>query len=239
MDIPSVRRETRYGVPEADQVIFNRYYITGYSYYFRQAKWTLEIIDPDDTLERAENYRPDYRVPEMFRADRADYAGSGYQRGHLVASANQRALELQNSETFLLSNMSPQVPGFNQGLWKKLEDAIRTLNEQENILETYVICGPIFYFDQETELIGSEDNNSVTLPIPHAYFKSILTESKTGKLDIWSFILPNEASQRPLKSFFVPTIEIERYAGIFLWNRLQGRSIEKKKKRKRTRMWAF
>ena len=81
-----------------------------------------------ESLERAESYRPDYRVPEMFRADRTDYKGSGYDRGHLVASANQRALELQNSETFLLSNMSPQVLGFNRGLWKRLENAVRALN---------------------------------------------------------------------------------------------------------------
>ena len=80
MDTPDVRRETRYGMPQADQVIFNRHYITGYSYYFRQAKWTLEIIDPDYTgLERVDNFRPDYRVPEMFRADLADY------KGHSVA----------------------------------------------------------------------------------------------------------------------------------------------------------
>ena len=240
MDIPSVRRETRYGMPEADQVIFNRHYITGYSYYFRQAKWTLEIIDPDYTgLERVDNFRPDYRVPKMFRADLADYKGSGYDRGHLVASANQWEVELQNSETFLLSNMSPQIPGFNRGLWKKLEEAVRTLNERENILETYVICGPIFYFDKATELIGSEDDNGVTLPIPHAYFKSILTENNRGTLDLWSFILPNEKSDKPLESFLVPTIKIEQYAGIFLWNRLQGRSIEEKKKRKRTRMGVF
>lgn len=233
MDIPSVRRETRYGMPQADQVIFNRHYITGYSYYFRQAKWTLEIIDPDYTeLERADNFRSDYRVP------RADYTGSGYDRGHLVASANQRNEELQNSETFLLSNMSPQVPGFNRGLWKKLEDAVRKLNAQKKILETYVICGPIFYFDKATELIGSEDENGVTLPIPHAYFKSILTENNRGTLDLWSFILPNEDSDKSLESFFVPTIEIERYAGINLWNRLQGTSIEGKKKRKRKIIWS-
>ncbi len=238
MDIPSGRRETRYGMPEADQVIFNRHYVIGYSYYFRQAKWALEIIDPDYTeLERADNFRSDYRVPEMFRADLADYRGSGYDRGHLVASANQREVELQNSETFLLSNMSPQVPGFNRGLWKKLEEATRELNEKENILETYVICGPIFHFDKATELIGSEDKNGVTLPIPHAYFKSILTENNRGTLDMWSFILPNEDSDEPLESFLVPTKKIEQYAGINLWNRLQGASIEGKKKRKRKRMW--
>ena len=240
MDILSGRPETRYGMPQADQVIFNRHYITGYSYYFRQAKWTLEIIDPDYTgLERADNFRPDYRVPEMFRANLKVYKGSGYDRGHLVASANQREVELQNSETFLLSNMSPQVPNFNRRLWKKLEDAVRTLNAQKKILETYVICGPIFYFEEATELIGKQYKNEVTLPIPHAYFKSILTENDRGKLDIWSFILPNEDSKKSLSSFLVSAREIEIYAGINLWNRLQGESIEKEKKRKRERIWSY
>ena len=238
MDIPSLRREIRYGMPEADQVIFNRHYVVGYSYYFRQAKWTLEIIDPDCAeLERSDNFRPDYRVPEMFRADLPDYRGSGYDRGHLVASANQREVELQNSETFLLSNMSPQVPDFNRGLWKQLEEATRRLNAKKSILETYVICGPIFHFDKATELIGARDRNGVTLPIPHAYFKSILTENNRGTLDMWSFILPNERSKRPLESFLVPTRKIEQYAGIRLWDRLRGATIERKKRNKRKRMW--
>ena len=120
LDLPSLRRETRYGVPAADQLLFNRYYVLGYSYYFRQAKWALEIIDNDKSnVERADNFRPDYRTPEMFRADLADYQGSEYDRGHLVASANQIETGIQNSETFLLSNMSPQEPSFNRQIWKK------------------------------------------------------------------------------------------------------------------------
>ena len=51
------------------------------------------------------------------------------------------------------------------------------------MLETYVIFGPLFYFYKATELIGSEDDNGVTLPIPHAYFKSILTENNRGTLN--------------------------------------------------------
>lgn len=48
-------------------------------------------------------------IPEMFRADLVDYKDSGYDRGHLVASANQRETALQNSETFLLSNALQRV----------------------------------------------------------------------------------------------------------------------------------
>ena len=91
MDLPSLRRETRYGKPAADQVMFNRHYVLGYSYYFRQAKWALEIVNPDNrNIDRLDNFRSDYRIPEMFRADLVDYAGYGYDRGHLIASANKK-----------------------------------------------------------------------------------------------------------------------------------------------------
>ena len=236
-ELPSLRRETRYGVPAADLVLFNRFYVLGYSYYFRQAKWALEIIDPDKTdVERADNFRPDYRVPEIFMADLVDYTNSGYDRGHLVASANQRETEIQNSETFLLSNMSPQVPQFNRQIWKKLEEAVRELDAKKNILETYVICGPIFYFDREVKKIGEDDGNQVSLPIPHAYFKSILTENNKGRLQMWSSLMANEATNAPLESFLVPAKKVERYAGIFLWERLVGKKIEKEKLKTR-KMW--
>ena len=160
VDIPSLRRETRYGMPAADQILFNRYYLLGYSYYFRQAKWALEIVDSDTAdVERADNFRPDYRVPEMFRADLVDYQHSGYDRGHLVASDNQRETKIQNSETFLLSNMSPQESRFNRVIWKKLEKAVRMLDSKDDIYETYVICGPIFDFDTPVEIIGTEDDD--------------------------------------------------------------------------------
>ena len=237
MDLPSLRRETRYGMPAADQIIFNRHYVIGYSYYFRQAKWALEIVDPDNPgLERLDNFRPDYRIPEIFRADLVDYTGSGYDRGHLIASANQRETELQNSETFLLSNMSPQKPQFNRKIWGELESRVRELNDKPNVFETFVICGPVFNFDQVIQSIGSEDGNEVTIPIPHAYFKSILTETNTGNLNMWSFVIPNKEADEPLEQYRVKTTQVERYAGIKLWERLVGRKIEKEKERTR-KMW--
>lgn len=231
VDIPSLRRETRYGMPAADQVLFNRHYVLGYSYYFRQAKWALEIVDPDRTdVERADSFRPDYRIPEMFRADLDDFQNSGFDRGHLVASANKLESELQNSETFLLSNMSPQPHAFNNGIWKKLEKAVRDLNDDEKIYETYVICGPLFDFAVPVRVIGSEDDNGVTLPVPNAYFKSILTENHRGTLRMWSFIMANEKSDKPLEDFLVPTTLVERITGIQLWDRLVGEKIEKEKR---------
>lgn len=239
VEIPSLKRETRYGVPAADKIMFNRHYVLGYSYYFRQAKWALEIVDPGlKDLERANTFRPDYRLPELFRADLADYENSGFDRGHLVPSANQIETELQNSETFLLSNMSPQKPMFNRHIWKRLEAAIRKLNSQPKVFETYVITGPIFYFDQEIKTIGSKSDKGVSLPIPHAYFKSVLTENSRGALHMWSFIIPNEASDEALEEFQVPTKKVELYSGLLLWERLVGSKIDREKKRVR-KTWKY
>ncbi len=238
MEIQSGRREIRYGIPAADQVVFKRHYVLGYSYYFRQAKWALEIIDSSHMrAKRADNFRTDYRIPEMFRADLVDYKGSGYDRGHLVASADQQEFELQNSETFLLSNMCPQVHKFNSGIWAQLENAVRDLDARPEILETYVISGPIFYFDVATTFIGTGDDNCISLPIPNAFFKSVLTENKEGDLDMWSFIIPNEPRKNPLESFLVSTKRIEQYAGINIWSNLQRSFIENKKRIQKSRIW--
>ena len=238
MNHPNLKKETRYGLPTADQILYNRHYVLGYSYYFRQAKWALEIIDPDKSdAIRKDVFRSDYRIPERFRADKEVYEGSGFNRGHLVASANQLETQLQNSETFLLSNMCPQKPRFNSGIWSRLEDAVRKLDSQKNIFETYVISGPIFYFDKDVVMMG--DNNediSVTLPIPHAFFKSILIEKNTGTINMYSFIIPNKISNGKLEDYLVKTSKVEKISGLFLWETLLGTKMTYKKNRIK-KMW--
>ena len=137
-------------MPAADQILFNRHYVIGYSYYFRQAKWALEIVDPDMTdIERADNFP--FRLPRSSQCSGRTWRITRIRdltAGHLVASANQREVAIQNSETFLLSNMSPQHPDLNRKIWKNLEEAVRELNAKSNIYETYVICGPIFDFNK-------------------------------------------------------------------------------------------
>ena len=149
-----MQRELRYGAPVCDQILTGRHFTIGYSWYFRQPKWVLEIIDPLSSLldiefadgDRLDNFREDQRIPWRFRASLGAFKGSGFDRGHLVASANQRETVMQNSETFLLSNMSPQAPEFNRNIWRKLEEAIRELNSHDDVMETYVLTAPVFDF---------------------------------------------------------------------------------------------
>ena len=151
-----------------------------------------------------------YAYLSFFRAELADYENSAHDRGHLIASADRRSSRVRNSETFLLSNMTPQKPQFNQGIWRTLEEAVRNLSHL--YVETYVVCGPLFDVGKPIEVIGQnkEEENDVVVPIPHAYFKSVLAENARGKLRLWSFMLKNEGSKANLGSFLCKTVDIER-----------------------------
>lgn len=241
IEIPSLRPETRYGIPMSDLMLFNRQYIVGYSFLFRQPRWAMQVIDErtkrleDGEFDRLDNFRADLRVPEKFRSTLDDYAGSGFDRGHLINSADRKGRKIVNSETFLLSNMSPQKPGFNRRIWLELEDAVRVLADKEEYVEVYTICGPLFSIGDPIDVIG--ENNVV---VPDAFFKSVLAEkakpNARTQLQMWSFAIPNKKTTESLSSFLRPTIDIERWAGLQLWDRLRGEKTEKLKDKK-GRMW--
>lgn len=236
-----IQRELRYGSPVCDEILTGRYFTIGYSWYFRQPKWVLEIINPNSRFEwevdRKDSFRADIRIPRRFRAGLKAYAGSGYDRGHLAASANQDELEIQNSETFLLSNMSPQKPDFNRRMWRDLEVAIRGLNEQENILETYVLTAPVFYFDHTIETIGDEtEKYGIDVPIPHAFVKSVLAEDNRGRLKLWTFEMENKKLSGNLEDFLVETYDVEQKVGGQFWDRVAGGDLHSQKSTPR-KMW--
>ena len=235
LEIPSLRPETRYGVPMADMLLFNRHYIVGYSFLMRQPRWAMEVIDPENSaveVVRADNFRPDLRIPEQWRVDLEDYVNSGFDRGHLISSADRRAKDIANSETFLMSNMAPQKPGFNRGIWKELEEAVRDLAARDDILEVYTICGPLFHFKKPVERLGED------VAVPHGFFKSVLAETRTGRLRMWSFAISNkEQPSKPLEETRKRTVDVETWSGLPLWDRLHGADVVKLKQG-RPRMWA-
>ena len=55
---------------------------------------------------------------------------------------------------------------------------------------------------------------------------------------MWTFAIPNEETQEPLSSFLVPTEDVERRAGLQIWDRLRGEKSDRLKSRK-GRMWAI
>jgi len=226
MEIPQLFEETRYGMPSADQILPNRNYLIGYSYLFRQPRWALQVIDgtaSDVSVDRQDCFRPDLRVPETFRATLSDYAASGYDRGHLVPSADSNETRLENSETFLLSNMSPQAPDMNRRTWRMLEAAIRKVALKPNVVEVYAISGPVFDLGQPFAKIGDD------VVVPHQFFKSVLIETNKGRIDFCSFLLPNKKEDINFKDCTVSVEYLEFRTGLLLWDRLKGTKIDKAK----------
>ena len=79
-------------------------------------------------------------------------------------------------------------------------------------------------------MMGDDNEDiSVTLPIPHCFFKSVLVEKKSGVMDMWSFIIPNEGTDKKLEEFLVLTSKVEKISGLFLWETLLGTKMMSKK----------
>jgi len=247
MDNPFyMQPELRYGAPVCDEILTGRFFTIGYSWYFRQAKWTLEIINRNNYLvgtvltpvERLDNFRADIRIPKRFRAGLTEYKSSGYDRGHLVSSANQINQSIQNSETFLLSNMSPQKKELNRVMWAKLEDKVRVLNAKPEILETYVLSAPVFYFQRPIETIGKPDDLGIDIPIPHAFIKSVLAEDIKGRLSLWSFLMENKELTGKIEDYLIETYDAEQLVGGRFWDRISGTDMHDQK-RLITPIWEY
>jgi endonuclease G len=82
------------------------------------------------------------------------YSGSGYDRGHIVPSADRSLTVEDNAATFLMTNMMPQSADNNRNTWGNLEDYCRDLVSRGK--ELYVVAGP---FGSQGELKGK-----VTVP---------------------------------------------------------------------------
>jgi endonuclease G len=89
---------------------------------------------------RQDDFRADTTLPSgWYRVQATDFSGSGFDRGHMCPSADRTITVTANSATFLMTNMIPQLPANNQGVWASLESYSRTLVSQGN--ELYIISG--------------------------------------------------------------------------------------------------
>jgi DNA/RNA endonuclease G (NUC1) len=105
-----------------DTIIRHRGYTLSYNSKYKQANWVAYLLTREETaklFQRGEFFAPD---PLISGTDfKIDYLKSGYDRGHLAPAADMGYSMETMVQSFFYSNMSPQVPRFNRGVWKKLE----------------------------------------------------------------------------------------------------------------------
>lgn len=214
------------------QVIRRQNYILGYAEQSEQAAWVLyELLASELTgkrVERTDDFREDPLVA-TGSATLADYRGSGYDRGHLAPAADMAFSEAAMSESFYLSNISPQRPAFNRGIWRKLEAQVRTWARRYRRL--IVVTGGIVAAEN-AERIGDEE---VAVP---EYFYKVIYDPKRQKM--LAFILENRGyEQQELASFVFSVDRAEERSGLNFFFALPDEAEEAMESTANPTAWGF
>jgi endonuclease G len=201
--------QKRFEMPEhktSDLLIEHTGFALLYNELHEQAAWVAYELTAEEThkaYKRTDHFMVDPKV-ETGTAEDLDYNNSGYDRGHLAPASDMGWSSTTMAESFFYSNMSPQVPAFNRGIWKKGEDLVRTWAIENEAL--YVVTGPVLSNGLET--IGP---NKVS--VPKLYYKVILDYREPERKGI-AFLMPNEGSNEALSSFAVSIDSIQKVTGI-------------------------
>lgn len=189
-----------------ENIIIHTNYMLIYSEENEQALWVayeLSRQEVEGSFKRKDAFREDPAI-ESGSAKLSDYRNSGYDRGHLAPAGDMKFSEVAMSESFFMSNMSPQLAGFNRGVWKKLEEQVRDWAVENELL--YVVTGGVLSNNLET--IGASE-----VAVPEYYYKVLLDYTEPDVKAI-AFLMTNEKSSKPLAYFAVSIDSVESVTGI-------------------------
>ena len=205
-----------------------RHYSICYRETYEQAEWSaycLEEKELEKNAKRSDDFRPDPQIT-TGSAVLADYKGAGYDRGHLSPAADFAFSQEAMSETFYMSNMSPQAGSFNRGIWKDLESNVRDWAKKFG--KVYVISGPVL--DEDASAYAAIGTNRVS--VPKYYYKVIMaplyedeadkaTPDDAKKITAIAFILPNKKCDDSYFNYAVTIDEVEKRTGINFFESLE------------------
>ena len=199
------------------QIVFHTQFTLSYNETHEQADWvayelTKEEVEMD--VPRCDCFASDPSV--LFgSAKESDYSNTGFDKGHLSPSEDNQNSEAVNKESFLMSNISPQLPGFNRGIWADLESWVRDQAVAHDTI--YVVTGPVFIND-----LGTIGANSVTIP---GYFYKVLLRFDGTTAKTIAFILPHIGAVGQIKDYVVTVNSVETLTGVDFFPALNS-SIE-------------
>lgn len=183
-----------------------------YSEVHEQSKWVayqLKREELEKHTKRTDRFKQDKLVASKT-ATNSDYRKSGYDRGHLAPAADMVWDDTAMDESFFFSNISPQLPAFNRGIWKRLEEDVRKWAVKYDSI--YVVTGPVFKGVIET--IGE---NHVS--IPSHFFKALLVY-RSGDASAIGFLFPHEKCKGSEFDYVVSVDSVESFTGLDLFYRL-------------------
>ena len=210
------------------ELVKHTHYSLSYSEKHEQAEWVFYEINKERILglvNRTDDFRSDKSI-STNSASLDDYKSTGYDRGHLAPAYDFSFSTSAMSESFYMSNISPQHPSFNYGVWKDLEGLVRKWGVNSTL---YVVSGPVFGSCVST--IGS---NNVC--IPESYYKVIYDPLEERMI---AFVMPNEKGTKSLKEYVCTTDYLEKITNIDFFPILDDKMERKLESAKHILKWIW
>jgi len=203
-----------------------------YNEEHKQAEWVAYELTKSEAnmdMDRCDCFKKDPML-SSGGASTSDYSSTGLDLGHLCPAADNNMSLLANEESFYMTNISPQLPTFNRGIWKELEVWVR---KQAIKFDTiYVVTGPVFIND-----LGTVGNNEVT--IPGYFYKCVLRIDEDGKAKSIGFLLPHVGAVGSIKNYVLPVNTIETITGLEFYHGLGISKENSVESRYSTKNWKF
>lgn len=172
---------------------------------------------------KGDPFQADPDIPAGERTELEDYQKSGYNRGHLCASADRLFSMDANGQTFYLSNMSPQMGKFNQDDWVDLEGQVQNWGRNSSFRDTlFVVKGGTILDNQIKEYTRSG------MAVPKYYFMALLCKKYEGGQNTYKTIgfwveHKSYGGNPDLRSWAVSIDELEEKTGIDFFCNLPDR----------------
>jgi endonuclease G len=171
------------------------------------AAWNITPEHVNGCVKRTNAFVADAALTADKRSTPSDYAGSGYDQGHIANDAHQSWDQQVEYESFLMSNMSPQLPGLNRGIWKLLETSTGawTFSRKHTLI---IYAGDVYAIGKD-KTIG---NNKVI--VPNKIWKVVIdTQTK----EVFAFLFPQAENQgNDLTKVQVSVADLEAATGLVI-----------------------
>lgn len=206
--VPVLEEFARLQVKRQEQVINHEGYTVSYNSDYKIANWVAYELTATEArskkVERSNKFVSDPRV-KGASATNEDYTRTGYDRGHLAPAGDMKWSLKAMRESFYLSNICPQKPGLNRGLWKDLEEQIRLWAlDNESLL---IVTGPVI--SDDLKRLGKN-----RVGIPRTFYKVVCSLSGNNLKGI-AFLFENrDYKNTSLKSMAIPIDSVEKVTGI-------------------------
>lgn len=201
--------------PHANCEVFHHTaYTVSYSRIEQQPRWVAYRLDRGELIKHTTRKSHTFRLNPSLRVatvSKVDYKGSGYDLGHLAPAGDMTFSDQAMRESFYFTNVSPQLPNFNRGIWNQIETYTRHLAQRYD--SVYIVTGPSFYSGKIDEI------GNPPIPVASHFYKAFLIRDSQG----WhaaALMVPHCNGLKRFDEFWISIDSLERMTGFDLFHQL-------------------